>query len=89
MARLTAEQRAELEKQLREDDEAVDDFEIEIGSGDSYARLPYSRGRKFLQEKFGVDLPEKPEQDDADESKAKGGKQQQGGQVRAFQRRIG
>jgi len=91
MARLTPEQRAELERQLKEDDEAEDDFEIEIGNASGeYARVPYRKGKGFLA-RFGLDADDLPKQDPegAPEDKPKG-KQggQQGGNVRAFGRTV-
>lgn len=85
--RLTAEERAALEKQLADDDAAENDYEVEIGSGDSYARVPYGKAKKFLQDKFGIDLDAEPRQDDDEADKPKG---KQGGQanVRAFGRRV-
>ena len=90
MARLTPEERAELEQKLKDDDAAADDYEVEIGSGDSYARVPYGKAKKFLQDKFGIDLDAEPKQDDDEPEKPKGkqGGQQQAGQVRAFGRRV-
>ena len=92
MAASKDDRRKELEAELAALDAADDDsdYEIEIGSGDSYARVPYRKGRKFLQDKFGIDLDPEPEaEQEPAEGKKAGGKQQQGGQVRAFQRRIG
>lgn len=57
-----------LTKKAEEPDE--EDFEIEIGSGDKYARVPYSRGRSYLQQHFGIDLD--PETDDGKESTEEG-----------------
>ena len=85
MARLTAEERAELEAKLKADDEADDQYEVEIGKGDSYARVPYGKARKFLQDAFGIDLDELPKEGEG-EGKPKG---KQGGEVRAFGRRVG
>ena len=88
MPRLTPEQRAELERQLADDDAAADDFEIEIRDGDKATRIPYSRGRSWLQEHFGIDLPatpEEPEEDPKAKPKAKGGTVVEG---RGFGRRL-
>jgi len=76
MPRLSKDERAALEKQLKDDDDAADDFEVEIGSGDSYARVPYSKGKSWLQQTFGIDLDAEPKPE-----KDEGGK---GGQVRPF-----
>ena len=78
MPRLTPEQRAELERQLADDDAAADDFEIEIRDGDKATRIPYSRGRSWLQEHFGIDLPATPEEPEEPDDKQKGGKVVQG-----------
>jgi hypothetical protein len=69
--KLTPEKRAELEALLAADDDDSDDFEIEIRDGDKAARIPYSRGRSYLQKHFGIDLD--PEPDEPDEP-VKGGK---------------
>ena len=61
MPRLSPEKRAELEALLAADDQDDDDFEIEIRDGDKAARIPYSRGRSYLQKHFGIDLDPEPE----------------------------
>jgi hypothetical protein len=39
----------------------VEDFEIEIFTPEGHgARLPYSKGRAYLQQHFGIDLDETP-----------------------------
>lgn len=86
MGKLTPEERAEFERKLKEDDDAADEYEVEIGKGDSYARVPYGKARKFLQEAFGIDLDAEPKQEGEGEGKPKG---KQGGEVRAFGRRVG
>jgi hypothetical protein len=53
--KLTAEQRAELERQLADDDD--DDFEFELSEGDRSVRLPWSR-REQLGE-LGFKVPAK------------------------------
>lgn len=76
MARLTAEERAELQRKLDEDAATADDFEVEIwnerGQG---ARVPFSKGKNWLAEAFGIDLePPKPKADEtpkADDGKVK------------------
>lgn len=72
MARLTPEQRAELQRQLDDDAAAENDFEVEIwnehGQG---ARVPYSKGRDWLSKAFGIDL--KPDAAGTEESAGKGG----------------
>lgn len=69
MAKLTAEQRAELERQLAEDDD--DDFEFELSEGDRSVRLPWSR-REQLGE-LGFKVPAKAP------AAPKGGGQDKGG----------
>ncbi len=77
------------------------EFEYEIGRGDNYARVSSKSkaGQKlaaFFKDSFGIDLADEVVQDDdakdddaKDEPKRKAaGRQQQGGQVKAFQRRI-
>jgi hypothetical protein len=89
VAKLTAEQQKQLDDltalAAAEDDS---DFEIEIGSGDNFARVPYSKGRSWLQKTFGIDLdPEpEPEPEPVKGSKAKDG-DDKGGVVR-FGRRV-
>lgn len=57
MARLSAEERAALQKQLDDDAAAENDFDVEIwnekGQG---ARVPFSKGRQWLADAFGIDL---------------------------------
>lgn len=82
-----------------EDDEP--ETEYEIGRGENYARVSSKSkaGRKvhtFFKESFGIDLDDEPVQDDAADEDEDGkeagkrkaaGRQQQGGQVRAFRGR--
>jgi hypothetical protein len=91
VAKLTPEERADLERRLKEDDDAENDYEVEIGSGDKYARVPYGKAKKFLQDAFGLDLDAEPKQDDDDGKGKKAGPKagEAGGQVRAFGRRVG
>jgi hypothetical protein len=70
--KLTPEKRAELEALLAADDDDADDFEIEIRDGDKAARIPYSRGRSYLQKHFGIDLDPEPEPEE--DTPVKGGK---------------
>jgi hypothetical protein len=71
MAKMTAAERAELEAKLAADDQDDDDdFEIEIRDGDKAARIPYSRGRSYLQKHFGIDLDPEPEPDEPADPKA-------------------
>ena len=102
-AKTRAERLAELEAQRKaieaeEDDEP--ETEYEIGRGDNYASVS-SRSRAgqklhaFFKDSFGIDLDDEPVQDDkAGDDKDEGkperkaaGRQQQGGQVRAFRGR--
>lgn len=62
--------RTEIEAQIAalqaslESEDAPEDFEIELWTGDGNgARVPYSKGRKWLQDNFGIDLdpPADPE----------------------------
>ena len=75
MSRLSKEERAELVRQLQEDDDAADDgIEYEIGRGDNYARVPAKSkvGQKinaFFKDSFGIDLDDEPVQEP--EAKAK------------------
>lgn len=58
MPKMSPEQRAALEQQLAEDDQAEDesDFEIEIWNGDGDgARLPFSKGKAYLA-RFGIEI---------------------------------
>lgn len=63
MPKMSPEQRAELERQLQEDDNAAneDDFEVEFwnekGAG---GRMPYHKARKYFQDNFGIDLDPPP-----------------------------
>jgi len=63
MAKLTDEQKRQLDELTAlanaPDDE---DFEIEIRNGERSARVPYHKGRAYLQEHFGIDLD--PPRDD-------------------------
>lgn len=63
---LSKEEKEQLEALTRKANEPDEDdrYEIEIGSGDKYARVPYRKGRGFLQEHFGIDLDPSPESDD-------------------------
>lgn len=74
MAKLNADEKkllAELQARENEPDND-DDFEIEIYKDNHGARVPYSKGRKFLQEIFGIDLDDTSdaESDDGEGSKA-------------------
>ena len=91
MGKLTKDERAELERQLAEDDAEEDDDEYELGFADgSYVRGRHSRVSKVAAAR-GVKVdPDPPAAGDGKDAKdAKGAaKGQQGGQVRAFGRRV-
>jgi hypothetical protein len=57
MPKLTAEQRAQLEQQLADDDDDGDDFEFSLSEGDRSVTLPWSR-RESLGE-LGFKVPAK------------------------------
>jgi|SRR5215469_6123761 len=100
MARLTPEQRAELEKQLADDDAAADeDTEhfYDVWRGDQGARVgtksPAGQKIKSFFAELGINLDDEPVQDEppAEPGKSKQAKQApaaEGGQVRQFGRRI-
>ena len=83
MAKLTPEERAELQRQLDDDAALDDDFEIEIRDGDKATRVPYSKGRPWLQQHFGIDLPPLVE-DEPEEDAPKGGKLKAAPEPRRF-----
>jgi hypothetical protein len=92
MAKLSAEKRAELEAMLAADDTDDDDFEIEIRDGDKAARVPYSKGRSYLQQHFGIDLDPEPDADDepgtGKPGKGKTAAADDDGKVTRFGRRV-
>lgn len=63
MAKLTPEQQKTLDEltALAESPDDDNDFEIEIRNGDRAARVPYRKGRSYLQEHFGIDLDPPPD----------------------------
>lgn len=68
---LSDEEKAQLDaltKKANEPD-ADDDFEIEIYDGQKGARVPYRKGRGYLQEHFGIDLDPDPGKGDTDDGK--------------------
>ena len=67
MSRLSKEERAELEKRLQDDDNEANAYEVEIGQGENYARVPYAKAKTWLQKTFGIDLDELPKPDEKDE----------------------
>ena len=91
MGKLTKEERAELEARLAEDDAEEEDDEYELGFSDgSYVRGKHSRVSKVAAAR-GVKVdPEPPAAGDGKDDKGGKGaaKGQQGGQVRAFGRRV-
>jgi len=86
--RLSPEKRAELEALLAADDQDDDDFEIEIRDGDRAARIPYSRGRSYLQKHFGIDLDPEPEPEPEPGKGAKPKAVPDDGKVTRFGRRV-
>ena len=73
MGKLSPEQAKQL-KELTDLANAPDDedFEVEIFDGEKGARVPYSKGRSWLQKTFGIDLGEPPadeEEEDGEEGK--------------------
>ena len=91
MPKLSPEQRANLERQLADDDAADDDFEVMIRDGDKETRVPYSKGRSWLQRNFGIDLDDDQADDDQadDEGKPRGKQAAGDSTVRRFGRRVG
>jgi hypothetical protein len=76
MARPTQQEIDEFNARMEEPEDNIDDFEIEIFSPEGHgARLPYSRGRAYLQQHFGIDLDESPTQTEPPANQPKGKKQ--------------
>lgn len=70
---LSKEEKEQLDALIAKDKEPdQEDFEIEIGSGDKYARVPYSRGRSYLQQHFGIDLDPETGDESGEGSAAEG-----------------
>lgn len=70
MGKLTPDEAKALESLLaKKDAPDQEDFEVEIFDGDKGTRLPYSKGRSWLQTHFDIDLGEPPD-GDADEGGA-------------------
>lgn len=91
MGKLTPEQAQQLKDlQAQADAPDEDDFDVEIGDGDKWTRVPYSKGRSWLSQNFGIDLGAPPA---ADEGKPdpKAGKDDPPADdgVRRFGRRVG
>lgn len=73
--------------QAKADAPDEEDFDIEIFDGDKGARVPYSKGRSWLRDTFGIDVGDAPAAAADDE----GGADEAGkdpGTVRAFGRTI-
>ena len=88
MGKLSKEERAELERRLADDDATEeDDFEVEIGSEGNYARVPYRKGRSWLQQTFGIDLD--PEPDEAEVQEKPEAKPKPAAKAVQFGRRVG
>ena len=83
------ERRKQLEAELAELDKPDPDenFEIEIGEGDKFARVPYSKGRSWLQKTFGIDMGEEPADDEGEGEAPK--PDEEPGKVQRFGRRVG
>lgn len=82
MAKLSKEERAELEARLAADDEDDDDDEVEVGFGDgSYVRGRFRRVSEAAAAR-GFKLKPDPETDDAKDDKGKS--KAQGGEVKRF-----
>jgi hypothetical protein len=90
MGKLTPEQARQL-KELQDQADAPDedDFDVEIWDGDKGARVPYSKGRSWLEKTFKFDLGDPPAAGDPAEGKP-GGKDDppDDGSVRRFGRRV-
>ena len=73
MGKLTDEEAKALKDLIaKQDAPDEDDFDIEIFDGDKGARVPYSKGRSWLAQTFGIDVGDAPDAADdeggADES---------------------
>jgi uncharacterized protein YcbX len=89
MGKLTPEQAKQLKDlQAQADAPDEDDFDVEIWEGDKGARVPYSKGRSWLSQTFGIDLGDPPAADDgADKPAGKDAPPADDG-VRRFGRRV-
>ncbi len=64
---------AALAEEEKREKEEKDRFEVEIGSDGNYARVPYEKGKAWLQKTFGIDLDEEPKQEaEADKGEGDG-----------------
>lgn len=75
MGKLTDDQEKTLNDllNLRDAKDDEDDFEIEIFDNGKGARIPYSRGREYLQKHFGIDLDPSPDSGKPDNGKPDNG----------------
>lgn len=91
MGKLTPEQAQQLaDLQAQADAPDEDDFDIEIGDGDKWTRVPYSRGRSWLSTHFGIDVGDPPAAADATPDKGAGkDAPPDDGKVTRFGRRVG
>ena len=71
---LNDEEKAALAELLEKDKEpdTAEDFEIEIYDGSRGARVPYSKGRSYLQTHFGIDLDPDTETESSQGTEDKG-----------------
>lgn len=60
---------AELAKLAKDEEDAKNRFEVEIGAEGSYARVPYEKARGWLQKTFGIDLDDEPDSDTETDAK--------------------
>lgn len=89
MGKLTPEQAKQLaDLQAQADAPDEEDFDVEIGDGDKWTRVPYSRGRKWLSENFGFDLGDAPAGGDSDPATPPADAPPADESVRRFGRRI-
>lgn len=64
MGKLTDDEaRALKDLQAKADAPDEEDFDIEIFDGDKGARVPYSKGRSWLKQTFGIDVGDAPAAD--------------------------
>jgi len=84
---LDDEERALLEKhRAAKAKKAEEDKEVWIKGGDKEAAIPYSKARKWLQDNFGIDLDQEPEQEP--DAKPGEGEPGEAGKVQRFGRRV-
>lgn len=60
---------AELAKLAKDEEDAKNRFEVEIGAEGSYARVPYEKARGWLQKTFGIDLDDELDSDTETDAK--------------------